>query len=140
VTFINLAKGLKIPADSGQIVAHAPNNMSLASEPAGYIILSNALMQPFLQLMTNAGLNAQALLAQVMGGKIGQGIDLNNPGSGLQDMMKLGIVDPARVTKEAIQNAISVAGTAMTMGALVVDVPKEEKSGAPDMGAMGGMM
>jgi chaperonin GroEL len=144
VTLINLAKALQIP-EAGQAVAHTPRgdvsyNMSLGSELAGYIILSNALMQPFLQLMSNAGLNSQALLAQVVNGKEGFGIDLNNPEAGLQDMKKLGVIDPARVTKEAIQNAVSVAGTAMTMGALVVDVPKEEKSAAPDMGGMGGMM
>ena len=57
-------------------------------------------------------------------------------------MKTAGVIDPARVTKEAIQNATSIAGTAMTMGALVVEVPEEEKAGgAPDMsGAMGGMM
>ena len=46
-----------------------------------------------------------------------------------------------KITKEALQNAVSIAGTAMTMGALVVDVPQPEKAGGPDMsGAMGGMM
>ena len=55
-------------------------------------------------------------------------------------MKAVGVIDPARVTKEALQNAVSIAGTAMTMGALIVDVP-EAKSGMPDMsGAMGGMM
>jgi chaperonin GroEL len=49
------------------------------------------------------------------------------------------VVDPARVTREAIQNAVSIAGTAMTMGALVVDVPeKTPPMPSPDMG--GGMM
>ena len=48
---------------------------------------------------------------------------------------------PTRVTKEAIQNSVSIAGTAMTMGALVVDVPEEKSAAAPDMsGGMGGMM
>ena len=65
-----------------------------------------------------------------------------NTGDKLVDMKAAGVVDPARVTKEAIQNASSIAGTAITMGALVVDVPEENSAGgAPDMsGAMGGMM
>ena len=57
----------------------------------------------------------------------------------LVDLKKAGIVDPARVTKEAIQNAVSIAATGMTMGGLVVDIP-EKQSGAPDMGGMGGGM
>jgi chaperonin GroEL len=52
-------------------------------------------------------------------------------------MQKAGIVDPAKVTKEAIINAVSVAGTAMTMGSLIVDVP-EDKPAMPG-GGMGGM-
>ena len=52
------------------------------------------------------------------------------------DVKKAGVIDPARVTKEAIQNAVSIAATAATMGALVVDVPEKEPA-APSMG--GGM-
>ena len=54
--------------------------------------------------------------------------------------MTAGIVDPKRVTKEAILNSVSIAGTSMTMGALVVDVPEPKAPAAPDMGGMGGMM
>jgi len=51
-----------------------------------------------------------------------------------------GVIDPARVTKEALQNAVSIAGTSMTMGALVVDVPEPKSAApAPDMGGMGMM-
>ena len=61
-------------------------------------------------------------------------------------MKSVGVVDPARVTKEAILNAVSIAGTAMTMGALVVEIPEKEDSsaggggGGMGMGGMGGMM
>lgn len=105
------------------------------SVSAGAVLLRNALVQPFVQLMTNAGLNAQALLAQVQSGKAGQGVNVNDPDAVLQDMKKAGVVDPARVTKEAILNAASIAGTAMTMGALVVDIPEK----APAAPAGGGM-
>lgn len=113
----------------------------VASDDPGATLLKNALVQPFVQLMTNAGLNAQALLAQVQTAKAGQGVNVNDPEAGLQDMKTVGVVDPARVTKEAIMNAASIAGTAMTMGALVVDVPEKSAPAAPapDMSGMGMM-
>lgn len=106
---------------------------------AGEGILFRALQQPFRILMTNAGLNADEWLPLVDKAKNGHGVDVNNPGK-LVDLKSVGVIDPTRVTKEAIQNAVSIAGTAMTMGALVVDVPKEESPAAPGMGGMGGMM
>jgi chaperonin GroEL len=67
-------------------------------------------------------------------------VNVNAP-TKLVDMKTAGVVDPARVTREAIQNAASIAGTSMTMGALVVEVPEPKAvGGAPDMSGMGGMM
>jgi chaperonin GroEL len=108
---------------------------------AGKQLLMRALEQPFRILLSNAGLNADEWLPQVRAGKPGHGVNVNEPGK-LVDMKAAGVIDPARVTKEALQNAVSIAGTAMTMGALVVDVPKEESAsaGAPGMGGMGAMM
>lgn len=110
----------------------------------GAEILKQALLQPFIQLMNNAGLNSQALLALVQGSKnhgLGINVASEDGEPKLQDMKKAGIVDPARVTREAITNSVSIAGTGMTMGALVAAIPeKESNSPAPDMGGMGGMM
>lgn len=113
-----------------------------SDKSAGAQILKEALLQPFIQLMNNAGLNSQALLALVQGSKNhGLGINVTDGEPKLQDMKKAGIIDPARVTREAITNSVSIAGTGMTMGALVVDTPeKESASPAPDMSGMGGMM
>lgn len=105
---------------------------------AGRQILKEALRQPFLQITANAGLNSEALLAQVESGKTGFGINVNNPEVGLVDVKKAGVIDPARVTKEAVQNAVSIASTAATMGALVVEIPEPEAPAAP-AGGMGGM-
>lgn len=107
-----------------------------ASVAAGKSLLVTALEQPFRILLANAGLNADEWLPKVKAGKPGLGVDLNNP-TKLVDLKNAGIVDPSRVTKEALQNAVSIAGTAMTMGALVAEVPENQ----PEMpaAAPGGM-
>lgn len=123
VTLVNLAGNLKVSgADSLSV---------------GRQILKDALKQPFLQIMKNAGLNADALLAQVESGKPGFGVNVMKPEDGLIDVKKAGVIDPARVTKEAVQNAVSIASIAATMGALVVDIPEAEVAAAP--GGMPGM-
>ncbi len=123
VTLVNLSDGVKVAGGD--------------SQAAGRSILKQALLQPFRQLMSNAGLNAEALLAQVQSAKAGQGINVMNPEK-LVDLKSAGVVDPVAVTRQAIQNAVSIAATAMTMGALVVDIPKEE-SAAGGGGMPGGM-
>lgn len=109
------------------------------SVQAGENLLIRALDQPFRILLTNSGLNADEWLPQVKKAKAGMGINVNQP-TELIDLKSAGVVDPVRVTKEALQNAASIAGTAMTMGALVVDVPEKEAPSAPDMGGMGNYM
>jgi len=143
VTLIELGKALVLERTKDKdlktlLSVAAGSTTSVVTGDPGADILANALLQPFLILMDNAGYNGQALVNEVMK-KPGQGVDVST--GEIVDVMGAGIVDPARVTKEAIQNATSIAGTAMTMGALVVDVPKEAAAGGPDMsGAMGAMM
>ena len=109
VTLVNLSGQIK------QIIGETEN--------AGAQLLSKALEQPFRTLMENSGLNADEWLPLVRKAGNGQGVNVNNP-SKLVDMKKAGVVDPVLVTKQAVQNAVSIAGTSMTMGALVVDVPE----------------
>jgi len=109
------------------------------SASAGASILKSVLEQPFRILLENSGLNADEWLPQVKKAKPGQGVNVNDPKK-LVDLKNAGIVDPARVTQEAIQNAVSIAGTAMTMGALVAEVPEKTSPAAPDMSGMGGGM
>ncbi len=109
----------------------------ITGDSAGAEIMRNALLMPFKQLATNAGLNAEALLAQVQKAKPGYGVDVANYQGKLIDLKKAGVVDPAMVTYQAIRNAVSIASTAMTMGALVVDIPEKptaEAAGNPGMG------
>ncbi len=123
VSLINLSESIVISGDD--------------TLKAGGQLLKNALEQPFRVLLSNAGLNPDEWLPKIRSGKIGQGVNVNSA-SALVDLKKEGIIDPARVTKEALQNAASIAGTAMTMGALVVDVP-EKTNATPDMSGMGMM-
>ncbi len=118
VTLVNLAKNIK-------------------DKSAGAEILKAALKAPFTQIMENAGLNSQALLAQVEAAADGQGINVITPDKGLVDLKKDGVVDPARVTREAVQNAVSIAATTITMGALIVNLPEKDNPAASGMG--GGM-
>lgn len=126
VTLVNLSA--KLEADGTDSIS------------AGRLILKNALKQPFLQITANAGLNSEALLAQVESGKPGFGVNVMNPEAGLVDVKKAGVIDPARVTKEAVQNAVSIASTAATMGALVVEIPEKDNPAAAMPGGGMGMM
>lgn len=109
----------------------------ITGDSAGAEIMRNALLMPFKQLATNAGLNAEALLAQVQEAKPGYGVDVANYQGKLIDLKKAGVVDPAMVTYQAIQNAVSIASTAMTMGALVVDIPEKPAAEAASNPGMG---
>jgi chaperonin GroEL len=126
VTLVDLSKKLSVePTKIG------------SSEEAGHLVLKRALVQPFRELMRNAGLNPDEKLPLVIAAKGGQGFDVNDAAK-LVDLGTKGIVDPAKVTREAVQNAVSIAGTAMTMGALIVDIPEEKSAPAPG-GMPGGM-
>lgn len=117
VTLVNLSANLKADNDGAKIV-------------------QKALQAPFIHIMENAGLNSQALLAEVLKAKDSQGINVMDPEAGLVDLKKSGVIDPAKVTKEAVQSATSIAATAITMGALIVDIPEKEAPSTPDMGGM----
>ena len=123
VTLVNLADAIKVSGHD--------------SASAGAQLLRSALEKPFRILLENAGENPDEWLPKARAGKAGQGVNVNKPDK-LVDMKAAGVVDPARVTKEAIQNSVSIAGTGMTMGALVVDIPEEKK--ADPAAAMGGGM
>ena len=130
VTLVNLTSSITSSGNDDESVA------------AGKQLLKRALEQPFRILLSNSGLNADEWLPQVKAAKPGHGVNVNDP-SKLVDLKAVGVVDPARVTKEALLNAVSIAGTGMTMGALVMEVPEKESAapmGGGGMPGMGGMM
>jgi chaperonin GroEL len=110
-----------------------------ADQVAGINILRRAMEAPLRQIVTNAGAEASVVVNEVKNGKGNYGYNAANGEYG--DMIKLGILDPAKVTFTALQNAASVAGLMLTTEAMITDAP-EDKGAAPampDMGGMGGM-
>jgi chaperonin GroEL len=90
----------------------------------GFTLLLDAIEKPLHIILENAGLPAEHLVEVIRESKPGCGINVMDIEHGTVDMVKAGVIDPVVVTKEALTNAVSIAGTAMTMGALVVDVPQ----------------
>ncbi|MGN0018285.1 MAG: chaperonin GroEL [Candidatus Gastranaerophilaceae bacterium] len=109
---------------------------ALDDEKIGYKILTAALDIPLRLIANNAGASSDVVVETVKSEKNSYGYDalLNT----YTDMFKSGIVDPAKVTRSALENAASIAAMLLTTEAAVVDIP-EEKAAAPDMSAMAGM-
>jgi chaperonin GroEL len=105
-------------------------------EKTGVQIVLKALEEPVYQIAVNAGLEGAVIVDKVMNAKPGFGYDVL--AEKLVDMISVGIVDPAKVTRSALQNAASVAATLLTTEAVVADIPEPEPA-APAGGGMGGM-
>jgi len=107
-------------------------------QDVGVNILRRAMEEPLRQIVTNAGDEASVVLNEV---KKGTGNFGYNAATGeYGDMIAMGILDPAKVTRSALQNAASVAGLMITTEVMVADAPVDSKSPAlPDMSGMGGM-
>jgi chaperonin GroEL len=104
----------------------------------GINIARKAFQAPLRQIVTNAGEEASVIISKVMEGKGAFGFNAANGEYG--DMIEMGILDPAKVTRTALQAAGSVAGMMITTEAMVTELPKDEAAPAmPDMGGMGGM-
>jgi chaperonin GroEL len=111
-------------------------------QDAGIKIARRAMEEPLRQIVTNAGEEASVILNNVAGGKGNYGY--NAATSEYGDMIDMGILDPTKVTRTALQNAGSVAGLMLTTEAMVAEAPQEAAAAMPDMGGgmggMGGMM
>ena len=103
----------------------------------GIKIALRAMEDPLRQIVSNAGDEASVVLAKVADGEGNFGYNAATGEYG--DMVQMGILDPTKVTRSALQNASSVAGLLITTECMVAELPKEEPAGAPDMGGMGGM-
>ena len=105
-------------------------------EKTGVQIVLKALEEPVFQIAVNAGLEGAVIVDKVMNAKPGYGYDVIS--EKISNMIAVGIVDPAKVTRSALQNAASVAATLLTTEAVVADIPEPEPA-QPAGGGMGGM-
>jgi len=106
-------------------------------QTVGIKILSRAIEEPLRQIVGNAGEDGAVVLAKVREGKGSYGYNAATGEYG--DMIDMGILDPTKVTRLALQNAASVAGLLLTTEVMVAEAPKKEHEHAPMPGGMGGM-
>ena len=107
-----------------------------ADQDAGVQIVLRAVESPLRQIVANAGSEPSVVVNKVLEGKGNYGY---NAGSGeYGDMIEMGVLDPAKVTRSALQHAASIAGLMLTTDCMIAEIP-EEKPAMPDMGGMGGM-
>jgi chaperonin GroEL len=107
-------------------------------DATGAKIVRRALEEPLRQLAENAGLEGSVVVNDVRGAKKGHGLNAEN--GELVDLVQAGIIDPAMVTRSALQNAASIAKNILTTEAIVAEMPEKEPAaaggGMPDMGGM----
>ncbi len=108
-------------------------------QEAGIKIVLRAVEEPLRQITSNAGVEPSVVVNNVAAGKGNYGYNAANETYG--DMIEMGILDPTKVTRSALQNAASVAGLMLTTDCMVAELPKEDApaGGGGDMGGMGGM-
>ena len=107
-----------------------------ADQEAGVQIVLRAVESPLRQIVANAGGEPSVVVNKVLEGNGNFGYNAGNDSYG--DMLEMGVIDPAKVTRFALQNAASIAGLMLTTECMIADIP-EDKPAAPDMGGMGGM-
>ena len=112
-------------------------------QDVGIQIACRAMEEPLRQIVANGGAEPSVVYHKVAEGKDNFGYNAATDEYG--DMTKMGILDPTKVTRTALQNAASIAGLMITTEAMVAEIPEEKPAaaaggGAPDMGGMGGMM
>jgi len=104
----------------------------------GIALTKRAMEAPLRQIVTNGGGEASVVLNTVANGEGNYGYNAGNEEYG--DMLEMGILDPTKVTRAALQHAASISGLMITTEAMITEIPQEASAApAPDMGGMGGM-
>ena len=109
-----------------------------SDQDVGISICRRALEAPLRQIVTNGGGEASVVLNEVLKGKGNYGYNAATEDYG--DMLKMGILDPTKVSRAALQHAASISGLMITTEAMVTDMPQDSAPAMPDMGGMGGGM
>jgi chaperonin GroEL len=126
VALLRAAEGLKVDA------------LEDGDEQTGGRIILRALEEPVRQLAENAGLEGSVVVNDVRNAKAGQG--LNAETGEIVDLVDAGVIDPAMVTRSALQNAASIAKNILTTECIVAEIPEKEGAGAGMPAGMDGMM
>ena len=109
-----------------------------ADQEAGVKIVLKAIESPLRQIVVNAGGEASVVVNKVLEGEGNFGYNAGNDTYG--DMIAMGVLDPAKVTRSALQHAASIAGLMLTTECMIADIPEDKPAAMPDMsGSMGGM-
>ena len=126
VALLRASKGLaKLEADTDE-------------QQAGVSIIERAVQEPLRQIVSNAGGEPSVVVNEVLSGKTTYGFNARTQEYG--DLVKMGVIDPTKVVRTALQNAASVASMMLTTEAMIAEAPKKDAPpAAPDMGGMGGM-
>jgi len=124
VAFLRAAAKMKVEGDNDD-------------QAVGIKILRRAIEEPLRQIVINAGGDASVVLNAVLEGKGNYGYNAATNEYG--DLIEMGILDPTKVVRCALQNASSISGLLLTTEAMVAEAPKDETPGVPDMSGMGGM-
>ena len=132
-----IAGGGSAYVHAAEKVAALVNGMEGDEKTGGKIILK-ALEAPLFHIVSNAGLEGAVIVNKVKELPVGQGFDAYN--EIFVDMIKAGILDPAKVTRSALQNATSVASTLLTTESVVANIKEETPAMPAGAGGMGGMM
>jgi chaperonin GroEL len=128
VALLNAVEAIKLDSFAGD-------------ERTGAAIIVRALEEPLRQLAENGGFEGSVVVNQVRSAAKGQGLNVDD--GEMEDLVKVGIIDPTMVTRSALQNAASIAKNILTTEAVVAEAPEKSSGGGMpggDMGGMGGMM
>ena len=106
-------------------------------EKVGFKIVKRALEEPIRQIAENAGVDGAVIADRAKNEKKGIGFDASK--MEWKDMFESGIIDPAKVTRSALQNAVSVASLLLTTECAITDIPEKNPAPAMPAGGMGGM-
>lgn len=131
-----------VVAGGGVALLRARANLSKvetanADQEAGVQIVLRAIESPLRQIVKNAGGEPSVVVNKVLEGSGNFGYNAGTDTYG--DMIEMGVLDPAKVTRSALQHAASIAGLMLTTDCMIAEIPEENKPAMPDMGGMGGM-
>ena len=129
VTLVRAAKSLE---DAKGVIGRGGD----PDEQIGVSIVRRALEEPLRQIVQNSGKEGAVVVERIRSEK-NENFGFNAQTEEYEDLVKAGVIDPAKVTRTALQNAASIAGLMLTTEAMVSEIPEDDK--APVPGGMGGM-